>query len=272
MRILSVVTVLIVLIFPIGLLPARSEPVQAMVSITFDDSFESQYLNAFPVLKKYGLTATAYVVTRGLGEATDDPIWRLMTWNNIRQLRDAGWEIGSHTLSHPHLPKLDDSQLNDELVFSAKHLERQLGVLPRSFAAPFGEVDDRVLAAIKKTYKSNANAGDADASSAGMNDLGKVDPYNVSRLVVPRDMLPDEVCEAVGKAVTERKWLVLAFHQIVDHPRDTPDGDYMVSTSDFDQISKCVSDNVKAGKLKAVNVTDGIELSKNNQSALKATE
>jgi peptidoglycan/xylan/chitin deacetylase (PgdA/CDA1 family) len=237
--------------------PAGAADPQAELSITFDDSFKGQFANAFPVMQKYGLTGTAYVITRDIGGATEDPIWTQMSWDDIRALKDAGWEIGSHTVSHPHLPTLDDKRLADELRFSSLQIARQLGQAPTSFAAPYGEVDARVTAAISKVYQNAATTGD-EGGGDGINEPGKIDKYGISRLVITRNTLPEEACEAVDDAAAKKVWLVLAFHQVVDNPPTTPAGDYMVKTSDFAQIMKCISDHVHAGQLKVTNVSDAL--------------
>jgi len=238
--------------------PAGAADPQAKLSITFDDSYKSQFVNAFPIMQKFGLTGTAYVITRDIGGATEDPIWTPMSWSDIRALKDAGWEIGSHTVSHPHLPILDDKQLADELRYSSLHIARQLGQAPVSFAAPYGEVDARVRTAISNVYQNNVSTGDSTGGSDGINEPGKVDKYGISRLVVSRNTLPEEVCDAVDGAAAKKVWLVLAFHQVVDNPPTTPAGDYMVKTSDFGQIMKCISDQVHAGQLKVMNVSNAL--------------
>jgi peptidoglycan/xylan/chitin deacetylase (PgdA/CDA1 family) len=238
--------------------PAGADDPQAQLSITFDDSYKSQFLNAFPIMQKHGLTGTEYVTTRDIGGATEDPIWTPMDWSDIRALKDAGWEIGSHTVSDPHLPTLDDKQLVDELHYSSLHIARELGQAPVSFAAPYGEVDARVRTAISKVYQNSATAGDGAGGGAGINDPAKVDRYAISRLVVTRNTLPEEACEAVDDAAAKKVWLVLSFHQVVDNPRAIPAGDDVVKTSDFEQIMKCISDQVHAGQLKVMNVSDAL--------------
>src|SRR3954469_20813162 len=61
------------------------------VVITFDDGWENQYRHAFPILRRFGLTATFFVFTTPLGK--DD---KLMTWEQLRELQAAGMTMGSH--------------------------------------------------------------------------------------------------------------------------------------------------------------------------------
>ncbi len=70
-----------------------------------------------------------------------------MSWDELRELRDAGWEIGSHTCSHPRLTTLDDSELARELRTSRESCEENMGEPCASIAYPYGDVDERVIAA-----------------------------------------------------------------------------------------------------------------------------
>ena len=131
------------------------------VAVTFDDGYLSVLDHALPILSEFGLPATVFVPTSQVGLSKPmswDGIdkWnggphenelRSMTWDQLRQLRDAGWEIASHTRSHPKLPELADADLRAELVTSREVCSRELGATCRALAYPYGAVDDRVVRA-----------------------------------------------------------------------------------------------------------------------------
>jgi glycosyltransferase involved in cell wall biosynthesis len=73
----------------------------------------------------------------------------VMGWDELVSLRDAGWEIGSHTRTHPRLTELDDAELAAELEGSRAELSERLGAPPAAIAYPYGDVDDRVAAAAR---------------------------------------------------------------------------------------------------------------------------
>ncbi len=80
-----------------------------------------------------------------------------MSWDELRGLDAAGWEIGSHTRTHPHLPKIDDAALTAELGESKAEIERELGHPCETLAFPYGEHDGRVVAAtIEAGYRAAA--------------------------------------------------------------------------------------------------------------------
>jgi peptidoglycan/xylan/chitin deacetylase (PgdA/CDA1 family) len=72
-----------------------------------------------------------------------------MSWAELEQLRDAGWEIASHTRSHPRLPQLDDEALAEELTGSRALLRELLGEAGRTLAYPYGDEDGRVRRAAR---------------------------------------------------------------------------------------------------------------------------
>ena len=71
-----------------------------------------------------------------------------LSWDELRRLQDAGWEIGSHACSHPYLTRLGDDELERELGESRRRLETELGRPCRSLAYPYGDHDERVVRAV----------------------------------------------------------------------------------------------------------------------------
>jgi peptidoglycan/xylan/chitin deacetylase (PgdA/CDA1 family)/aminoglycoside phosphotransferase (APT) family kinase protein len=138
-------------------------PFEKTVAITFDDSYRSVFEYALPILAEYDLPATVFVPTGHVG--ADGPmIWSgiedwlggpyasellPMSWDELRVLSDAGWEIGSHTVTHPYLTRLEEPLLLEELHESRSQCEVNLGRECRSLAYPYGDFDDRVLAAAR---------------------------------------------------------------------------------------------------------------------------
>lgn len=139
--------------------PAQGKPV---VALTFDDGLLSVLENGLPVLKEYGLPSAIFVPTGNLGRR---PCWDLysdwhdvdedvMTESQVAALDRQGIEVSSHTVSHPVLPELDDSSLEEELVASRRRLEEMLGHDVSGISYPYGACDARVYQATQKAgYK-----------------------------------------------------------------------------------------------------------------------
>jgi peptidoglycan/xylan/chitin deacetylase (PgdA/CDA1 family) len=131
-----------------------------VVAVTFDDAFRSVLEHALPILSRLGLPGTVFVPTdfpeRGpmawpgidswLGGEHERELLPL-SWNELRQLDGAGWEIGSHTCSHPFLSRLGEAELERELGESRRRLEQELHRPCRSLAYPYGDYDERVARA-----------------------------------------------------------------------------------------------------------------------------
>jgi peptidoglycan/xylan/chitin deacetylase (PgdA/CDA1 family) len=130
-----------------------------VVAVTFDDNYRSVLELAKPALDRHGYPGTIFVPTDWPDEARpmrwrgidhwlgtpDEQELRGLTWKELGELADAGWEIGSHSCSHPRLPDLDDIRLAKELRASKAHIEAELGRPCSSLGYPYGSVDARVL-------------------------------------------------------------------------------------------------------------------------------
>jgi peptidoglycan/xylan/chitin deacetylase (PgdA/CDA1 family) len=118
------------------------------VLITFDDGYLNNFTNAFPVLAEFGFRATLFVVVQTVGweNKWHDPKTEMriemITWEQVKQLQKAGWEIGSHTMNHPHLPGLEIKEAVMEIDKSRRVLGEFLGEVPDTFAYPYGAGED----------------------------------------------------------------------------------------------------------------------------------
>lgn len=134
-----------------------SETDDKVVVITFDDGFADFYTEAFPILHRFGLTATMFLPTGYIG---DSPIafkdHNCMTWSQIRELQKCGIEFGSHTVTHPQLRTLDRPAIERELTDSKRAIEDRTGCAARSFAYPyaFPQTDTRFKRLLRECLES----------------------------------------------------------------------------------------------------------------------
>jgi len=150
--------------------------------ITFDDGYLDN-LAACEELHQRGMRASWFVVTGSIGQppqwAEDGrPQGRLLNAGEMREMRDRGMEIGSHSVSHVRLTEADDPRLARELRDSKVALEDLLGSPVDSFAYPYGAGDARCAAAVEQAgYRAACTTRTGWA-------LRDQDPYRLRRLTV----------------------------------------------------------------------------------------
>jgi peptidoglycan/xylan/chitin deacetylase (PgdA/CDA1 family) len=142
----------------------RGNAPERAVAVTFDDGYLSVHRNALPVLSEFGAPATVFVATELAGRPA--PLgwlgvehWRgtehedelmPMDWDTLGSLRELGWEIGSHTRTHPNLTRISGLALDEELEGSRDDIRRELGAECLTMAFPYGAVDERVSEAAER--------------------------------------------------------------------------------------------------------------------------
>ncbi len=211
-----------------------------VVSISFDDGDATIYTNGFPQLKKYNLPATLYLSASFIGNDS----W-YMNWNQVKTLNQGGWEIASHGYTHPDLTQLTDTQIKAELQQS-KDLLASHGYTATSFATPYGEYNSKVLNLIKTYYQSNRRAWDDDPANEGFNNLSTFDRYNLSALELSNTMSLNSIKKKIDRAVSEKKWLVLFLHSVVN----TKPQEYQFKSSVLEQVAGYLSQLQSQGRLK----------------------
>lgn len=124
------------------------------VIINFDDGLDSQYANAFPILKKEKMTATFFIYSNAIGRR------KFLTWEQVQELSDAGMTIGGHSKSHPYLWKITDPlQLKKEITDNKKIIESHIGKTITAFAYPFGLYKPITIAQVKAAGYTTARTG-----------------------------------------------------------------------------------------------------------------
>ena len=115
------------------------------MKITFDDGYESTYVLAYPRMKELGLTGICYVVVDWIGQADR------LKMNQLKELIDNGWEIASHTLTHPDLTAIPLNIAEVEIAHSKKELEG-MGFEVNTFAYPYGRFNEEIVKIVSQHY------------------------------------------------------------------------------------------------------------------------
>ena len=244
----------------------------AKISFTFDDGLTSALSQAQPTLTKYGLTGTEYVITKCVGmttapntcHANTDATY--MSWAQIKQLQAAGWEIGSHTQTHPYLASSDatdgqpnvltPAQVTTELAQSKADLAAQ-GITANAFSTPYGDYTNATLAQIAKYYTSHRGFADQNDNNWPYND------YLLNDMQVQAGVTVAQVKAKIDTAIANKQWLILTMHNIKTNPSTNPD-DYEYGTAQLDQIAAYVKSKQTAGLITPTNISNGLVTSDTN--------
>lgn len=255
---------------------AASGSAPGLLTFTFDDASVSQFTLGLPMAKEFGIKGTLFVVTGEADEATNAEAEALsnarangdavpdrpsslvpdrwyMTWDEIRQFRDAGWEIGSHSITHPHLSEHEDARVADEISVSRDRIESEVGTPPVSFAPPYGDFDDRTLQMAMWSYHYNLLA--LGEKNGGLNPIGAIDPSSIDRLPVDIWTEPTSVCGKMVNAAITHSWLVLMFHGFTNgEPTD-----YETRSAGLRQIMQCARTLEDNGVIRVVTVAEAMD-------------
>ncbi|MGC1282275.1 MAG: polysaccharide deacetylase family protein [Streptosporangiaceae bacterium] len=150
---------------------------RGLVGLTFDDGYTNVLETALPVLRQHGFGATAYIISDRLGgtnEWDEGPVWQLMTGGQVRELAEAGIEIGSHAATHMRLAGASPAQLTAEISESRTSLGALLGTEIRGFAFPYGSMDAASRQAVRDAGYEYACAVEAATAEIGLMALPRL--------------------------------------------------------------------------------------------------
>lgn len=128
------------------------------IVLTFDDGYEDNFTNAFPVLKKCNFPAAIFLETDILDNEKinkNGVVYKMLKWVQVKEMKNSGIiEFGAHTLSHPKLSRLNLMSVEKEIIQSKEILENRLGKKCDFFAYPFGDFNEQTVVIAKNNFKA----------------------------------------------------------------------------------------------------------------------
>ncbi len=169
-------------------------PASGRYTLAFDDAQRSVLTRAAPLLRSLGVPATLFVPTASVGTSDE-----FLSWDELRALRDLGWTLGSHTVTHPRMSwRLYDedaaayaARLDEECARSREVMERELGVEVTLFAYPYGEAPPAAREAVRRAgYRAAFTVSDALRWDGDALAIPRLDGQEALDLVRPLDGPP----------------------------------------------------------------------------------
>jgi peptidoglycan/xylan/chitin deacetylase (PgdA/CDA1 family) len=149
---------------------ALAYPSAPSICITFDDGCETDLIAAVPLLREFGFHATFFITAGFL----DTPGY--LSSQQLRELDSQEFEIGCHSMTHPYLSDLSDSEMQREIADAKIKIEQILSHPIKHFSCPGGRYNQRVLALTKQAgFNSVANSDfHANSASSSLYELGRI--------------------------------------------------------------------------------------------------
>jgi peptidoglycan/xylan/chitin deacetylase (PgdA/CDA1 family) len=186
-----------------------------LVSIDFDDGYQSMYDNGLPILDAVGMKSTQYIITQNVG------VDSYVTLDEVMQMYNNGHEIGDHTRTHPNLTTLTVAQMTDEIV-GAKQDLISWGITPTTLAYPYGGYNPTVESVVQGSGLRGARDSDLGYNSSGLGlTFGGPLDHDTRPLVLwseaaEQDMNTtlSDITSEIDYATANNLWLIILFHRV----------------------------------------------------------
>ncbi len=176
------------------------------IVISFDDGYSDMLTDALPILNEFNAVGTLYLPAelieskKMIKRYQGDGVSRLLTWRECESLLAKGWEIGSHSLTHPNFNEISEEELTSEIQDSKRMIEEKLKIEVRSFAYPSGFITSKSQLLVDKEYDSAATVWPGvNYASSNKTLLSRIE-------ISGEDTLADFVCKLKGGFVKYQRF------------------------------------------------------------------
>lgn len=214
-----------------------------MLTLTFDDGYKGTYLNGLPIMNKYKVKSTQFIITSLIGSK------QYMTKEQLRSWVSNGHEIGSHTVTHSDLASESPRSLNIELKKSKDILKSVTHNDITDFAYPMGVQNTGVGKAVSKQYSA------ARGIEGGLNARDNFNCYNLKAQDVHNDTTLGQITDWISQAQKTNTWLILVYHSVEPNTSNKADASrFNVTADQLDSHLKAI----KASGIKVKTMAEAI--------------
>lgn len=163
------------------------------ILVSMDDGYYSNYEYIYPILKKYNVKASIFIVTDNIGKEIDGK--KYLGWKQCTEMQKSGLvEIFSHSTKHVFYDKHPSRAIRDDVIESYKIIEEKLGSKDlRVFAYPYGAYTKETVWVLK------ISGIDMQVYDIGMNYFNNLNKDYIKRINVPCEMTGTEIIEEINK-------------------------------------------------------------------------
>lgn len=178
-----------------------------LVSIEFDDGWTTAYNLGLPAVEELGWKPTQYIIT---DTAVNNDQYGNGTYMTPAQIQD--WnrraDIGSHSVTHDHIPNLTAAQMRAQLEDSKRYLDNLLGENTNLYVSPYCESSQAVIDIVKTMYQSMRNC------EATYNSVGNFNRYDLKSFIVLNSTTDAEITNLLNQTKANNGWLIIVWHEI----------------------------------------------------------
>lgn len=222
---------------------------QALVTLSYDDSYRNWYYYALPLHSKYNMPGTFNII----GDKVYSGDEYYLNSSEIWVAHDLGIEIASHTQTHPFLTNKTESEIRQEFETSSLILEDLVGEVS-ILAIPYSFYNDQIRE-IAMDYFDGVRVYDNDT-----NRLDNYDPYWLKSFAIVNTMEFSTIKGWIDQAIEEKSWVIIMLHGITDERLE----EYETTPKILEQIMQYINNQGKDNIL-PVNTKEGLQLMKGEQ-------
>ena len=229
---------------------------QSAMALTFDDGFKAHYDYAFPVLTNYNIPSTFFLITQEIVHRDQAQKERYGFWEDFREMSEQGFEIASHTVSHPNLTGLTVEAMENELAASRAAIEENIGQRCFSLAYPYCIHDDDVDILTAQQYEA-ARACGSFVNPASLDDTKRMGinshmvTWTYPRSLENETASFEEMKEMIDlDLIPQGGFGVVCIHEVLPFDKLSESNTYEVATTEWlEDVCQYLAEKREAGEV-----------------------